>query len=71
MTDKHEQARKMAEAALREQAAGNDVKADALLDEATRTDPDAVEEVLQESGANAAPDARDSATDRGSRRQPS
>ena len=49
--DKHGQARRLAEAALREQSAGNDAEAERLLDQATRTDPEAVANVLQERDA--------------------
>ena len=63
-TSKHEQARALAEKAVREQDAGQDAAADASFDEATRIDPDAVAEVLDETGANTAPDSRDEKTDR-------
>jgi len=46
--DKHEQARRLAEAALRAQADGNEEEALRLFDQAQRTDPDAVINVLQE-----------------------
>ncbi len=61
---KHEQARALAEKAVRQQDAGQDAAADASFDEATRIDPDAVAEVLDETGANTAPDSRDERTDR-------
>lgn len=61
---KHEQARALAEKAVAQQQAGQDAAADATFDEATRLDPDAVAEVLDETGANAAPDSRDERTDR-------
>jgi cellobiose-specific phosphotransferase system component IIA len=46
--DKHRQARMLAEDALRAQRAGDQDKADQLFDQAQRTDPLAVAEVLQE-----------------------
>jgi len=49
--DKHEQARQLAEAALREQQAGNDAAAEHLFDQAVRTDPEAVANVLAERDA--------------------
>lgn len=61
---KHGAARAQAEAALRAQQEGDDVRAEELFDQATRTDPEAVIDLLQETGADAAPDARDAATDR-------
>ncbi len=61
---KHGGARALAEAALRAQRDGDDARADELFAQATRTDPDAVVDVLQETGADAAPDARDAVTDR-------
>lgn len=63
-TSKHEQARALAEQAVRQQDAGQDAAADASFDEAARIDPDAVAEVLDETGANTAPDSRDERTDR-------
>jgi hypothetical protein len=45
---KHRQARLLAEDALRAQKAGDHDKADQLFDQAQRTDPQAVAEVLQE-----------------------
>ena len=63
-TAKHEQARALAERAVKQQDSGQDSAADATFDEATRIDPDAVAEVLDETGANAAPDSRDERTDR-------
>lgn len=48
---KHEQARRLVEAALRAQAAGDDAEAERLFDEAQRTDPEAVVNVLQERDA--------------------
>jgi hypothetical protein len=47
-TDKRGKARRLAEKALREEAAGNDEAAEGLFAEANRTDPDAVEAVLRE-----------------------
>ena len=61
---KHEQARKLAEHAVKQQDARQDAAADATFDQATKLDPDAVAEVLDETGANAAPDSRDERTDR-------
>ena len=61
---KHEQARKLAEQAVKQQDARQDAAADATFDQATKLDPDAVAEVLDETGANAAPDSRDERTDR-------
>ena len=61
---KQGQARKLAERAVRQQDRDQDAAADASFDEATRIDPDAVAEVLNETGANTAPDARDEKTDR-------
>ena len=63
-TSKHDQARALAEQAVREQDSGQDTAADASFDEATRIDPYAVAEVLDETGANTAPDSRDEKTDR-------
>ena len=60
---KHEQARTLAERAVKQQDARQDDAADATFDEATKLDPDAVAEVLDETGANAAPDARDARAD--------
>ena len=60
----HEQARKLAERAVRQQDARQDAAADASFEQAAKLDPDAVAEVLDETGANAAPDARDERTDR-------
>ena len=59
-----EQARALAERAVKQQDAGQDVAADTTFDEATKLDPDAVAEVLDETGANTAPDSRDQRTDR-------
>lgn len=44
--DKHGAARQQAEAALRAQEDGDDTKAADLFDQAGRTDPEAVEDVL-------------------------
>jgi hypothetical protein len=57
-----QQARRLAEEALREQAAGNDATADRLFAEAQRIDPAAVADVLQEHDAAHEPDARDRRT---------
>lgn len=54
--DKHEQARRLAEAALRAQATGNDAEAARLLEQAERTDPEAVANVLQERDVVLTPD---------------
>ena len=54
--DKHEQARRLVEAALRAQAAGDDAEAERLFDQAQRTDPEAVANVLQERDAALATD---------------
>lgn len=54
--DKHEQARRLAEAALRAQQEGNDAEAERLFQQAERTDPEALVNVLQERGAAPAPD---------------
>lgn len=48
--NKHGVARELAEAALRARRAGDDDRADALLDQARRTDPLAVEDLLLEIG---------------------
>lgn len=48
---KHEQARRLAEAALRAQAEGNDAEALRLFEQAERTDPEAAANVLQENDA--------------------
>ncbi len=63
-TSSHDQARELAEQAVRQQEAGRDADADASFDAATKLDPDAVVEVLDETGANTAPDSRDDRTDR-------
>ena len=54
---KHEAARHEAEAALRAQERGDDAEADRLFEQANRTDPEAVEDVLQEEGAPVPSDA--------------
>ncbi len=46
--ERHEAARHMAEAALRAEAAGDTAQAESLLDQAERTDPDAVVDVVSE-----------------------
>lgn len=48
---KHEQARRLAEAALRAQDAGDDAEAERLFDQAQRTDPEAMADELQERNA--------------------
>ncbi|MBB2159667.1 hypothetical protein [Gluconacetobacter sacchari] len=45
---KHEQARRLAEAALKAENEGDQARADDLFAEADRTDPQAVENVLRE-----------------------
>lgn len=45
---KHEQARRLAEAALKAEEDGDQARADDLFAEADRTDPQAVENVLME-----------------------
>ncbi len=55
---RHEAARNMAEAAMRAEAAGDVEQASALLDQAQKTDPDAVVETVSEN-----PDATPSADD--------
>ena len=59
---RREQARALAERALREQAAGNDAEADRLFAEAQRIDPGAVADVLEEHDAVHEPDSRDQRT---------
>lgn len=54
--DKHEAARRMAEAALGAQDEGEQERADLLMDKAAKTDPQAVEEVLAEHAGDSAPD---------------
>ncbi len=61
---KREQARALAEKAVEQQVAGADDAADTTFDQATKLDPDAVAEVLDETGANTAPDSRDERTAR-------
>ena len=48
---KHESARHEAEAALRAQERGDNAEAERLFEQANRTDPEALEDVLQEGGA--------------------
>ncbi len=48
--NKHGQARALAEAALRAREAGDDTRAEMLLEQARRTDPQAVENLLMELG---------------------
>jgi inosine-uridine nucleoside N-ribohydrolase len=57
-------AESLARAALAAQARGDTAQADRLFAAAQLQDPDAVERVLQETGADTAADARDSRTDR-------
>ncbi len=54
--DKHEAARRMAEAAIDAQGAGEGERADLLMDKAGKTDPEAVSEVLAEHAGDAPPD---------------
>ncbi len=54
----------LARAALAAQARGDTAEADRLFGVALQEDPDAVEQILQESGADTAPDSRDQRTDR-------
>ncbi|MBV1831034.1 hypothetical protein HNW77_10700 [Komagataeibacter sp. AV436] len=49
--NRHATARKLAEAGLRAERAGEQDRADALFDEAERTDPDALATVLMENPA--------------------
>ncbi len=60
--DKHEQARRLVEAALRAQARGDDAEAERLFDQAQRTDPEAVANVLQERDAALTADLVDATT---------
>jgi hypothetical protein len=67
--EKHGQARSLVEAALRARREGDDDRADLLMEQAQRTDPQAVEDVLMEIGPRElSPDERpltpDTATDR-------
>ena len=55
-------ARRLAEQALRAQAAGHDPAAERLFAEAQERDPDTVAQVLQEHDAGHEPDARDQRT---------
>ncbi len=48
--EKHGQARSLVEAALRARRAGEDDRADLLMEQARRTDPQAVEDLLMEIG---------------------
>lgn len=57
--DRHEAARHMAEAALRAEAAGDTAQAEALLEQAEKTDPDAVIDVVSEQADMAIPTAVD------------
>jgi Tfp pilus assembly protein PilF len=69
-TGKQEQARRLAQAALQAQQAGDDASADQLFEQASQLDPDAVADVLRETGADTAADARDTPTDRVEKRMP-
>jgi Tfp pilus assembly protein PilF len=62
--DEREAARAFAERGLREQQAGKLKRAEASLEQAMQLDPDVVAEVLHQTGADTAPDARDNGTDR-------
>ena len=59
---RHESARNMAEAAMRAEAAGDVEQAAALLDQAQKTDPDAVVEAVSEN-PDAAPATVDDDTE--------
>lgn len=50
---KHATARTLADEALRLRNDGDDAEAERLLDQATRTDPEATADALQDAGANA------------------
>lgn len=60
---RHESARNMAEAAMRAEAAGDVEQAAALLDQAQRTDPDAVVEAVAENPDAAPPTADEDDSD--------
>ena len=60
---RHEAARHMAEAALRAEAAGDTTQAESLLEQAERTDPDAVVDVVSERGDMPLPLAADDDTE--------
>ena len=60
---KHGQARRLADAALTAQREGRHEDAERLLDEAQRTDPQALEEALSESRIGAKLDAAEITTD--------
>jgi hypothetical protein len=57
-SDTAAKARKLAEQAMHEQAAGRLEEADRLLEQAQELDPDMVAEVLREHDAGRTPDAR-------------
>ena len=63
MSDKHDQALDLTEAALAALDVGDDKKADMLLNQAKKLDPSAVEEVVSDldeaAGAGSAGDAKD------------
>ena len=61
-TRRRSDARRLAEQALRAQAAGHDAAAERLFAEAQQIDPDTVAAVLQEHDAGHEPDARDQRT---------
>jgi len=60
---KHEQARRLVDAALRAQREGDANEADRLFAEAERTDPQAVEDALMETRQGARRDAAERGTD--------
>ncbi len=53
---KHEAARRMAEAAMRAEQAGDTDRANTLIDQAEKTDPDAVVDVVEEMGGGTVPE---------------
>lgn len=57
--DRHQAARNMAEAAMRAEAAGDTIKAETLLGQAQKTDPDAVIDVVSERADLAIPEPVD------------
>ena len=65
--EKHGQARSLVDAALRARQAGEDDRADLLMEQARRTDPQAVEDALMEAMPNVlTADERDLASGRAS-----
>lgn len=68
--EKHGQARSLVEAALQARRAGEDDRADLLMDQARRTDPQAVEDLLMEIGPDElSPDGSGLADEAGSDRE--